>query len=49
MTQCKKGQTTSERDQQKNCTRRADGRRLAGDDRRDYMKGCLDGAAEASR
>ena len=53
MTQCEKGQAaaraTSEREQQKNCARRADGRRLAGDDRRDYMKGCLDGAAQASR
>ncbi|HET7366642.1 MAG TPA: PsiF family protein [Burkholderiales bacterium] len=53
MTQCEKGEAgveqTSEREQQENCARRADGRRLAGDDRRDYMKGCLDGAAEASR
>lgn len=53
MTQCEKGeaaaQATSERDQEKNCARRADRRRLAGDDRREYLKGCLDGAAEASR
>ena len=51
MTQCEKGaasvETTSESDRQKNCARRADGRRLAGDDRREYVKGCLD--AEASR
>ena len=50
MTQCEKGEAavkaTSERDQQKNCARRADGRRLAGDERREYLKGCLDGAAE---
>jgi hypothetical protein len=49
-TQCEKGESAtksaSEREQQANCARRADGRRLAGDDRRDYMKGCLDGAAE---
>jgi len=53
MTQCEKGEAaleaTSEREQEKDCARRADGRRLAGDDRREYMKGCLDGAAEASR
>lgn len=52
MTQCEKGEAaaeaTSERELQKNCARRADGRRLAGDDRREYLKGCLDGAAEAS-
>jgi hypothetical protein len=34
----------AEREQQKNCARRADGRRLVGDDRRDYLKGCLDAA-----
>ena len=53
MTQCEKGEaameSTSEREQQKNCARRADGRRLDGDDRREYVKGCLEGAAEASR
>jgi psiF repeat len=53
MTQCEKGEAaleaTSEREQEKDCARRADGRRLAGDDRREYMKGCLEGAAEASR
>jgi len=53
MTQCEKGEAAveaaSEREQEKNCARRADGRRLAGDDRREYLKGCLDGAAEASR
>ena len=53
MTQCEKGEaavkTTSESEQHKNCARRADGRRLSGDDRREYLKGCLDGAAEAGR
>jgi hypothetical protein len=53
MTQCEKGEaaveSTSEREQQKNCARRADGRRLDDDDRREYVKGCLDGGAEASR
>jgi hypothetical protein len=53
MTQCEKGEAaakaTSESEQQKNCERRADGRRLSGDDRREYLKGCLDGAAEAAR
>jgi hypothetical protein len=53
MTQCEKGEAaaeaTSEREQQKNCARRADGRGLAGDDRREYLKGCRDGAGEASR
>ena len=40
MTQCEKGKpavkATSEHEQQQNCARRADGRRLSGDDRRDY-------------
>ena len=53
MTQCEKGeaavQSTSDGQREKNCARRADGRRLSGDDRREYLKGCLDGAAEASR
>lgn len=53
MTQCEKGaaaaQAASAPEQQKNCARRADGRRLDGEDRREYMKGCLDGGAEASR
>lgn len=53
MTQCEKGeaaaQAAPEHQQEKNCARRADRRRLGGDDRREYVKGCLDGAAEASR
>jgi hypothetical protein len=37
LTQCEKGEVkaTSEREQQKSCARRADRRRLVGDDRRD--------------
>jgi hypothetical protein len=50
MTECEKApaarvQRTAS-DTEKDCARRADGRRLKGDDRRAYLRGCLEAAAE---
>jgi hypothetical protein len=49
MTECEKPpavKSASERDTSRDCERRADGRRLEGDDRGAYLKGCLDAARE---
>jgi hypothetical protein len=52
VTECDKPpavKNASERDTPRDCGRRADGRRLDGDDREAYVKGCLDAAREAER
>jgi psiF repeat-containing protein len=52
MTECEKGpalKSASAEDTERDCERRADGRRLEADDRRAYVKGCLDAAGEAAR
>ena len=49
MTQCEKApadaHSANATAQERECERRADGRRLGGEDRRAYVKGCLDAAA----
>ena len=51
MTECEKAPAVHEgsrRETEKDCGRRAAGRRLKSDERRAYMKGCLEAAAERS-
>lgn len=51
MTECEKPpavKKAAKRDSARDCAERADGRRLNGDDRQAYIKGCLDAAAESA-
>jgi len=52
VTECDKPpavKNASNRDTRRDCEHRADGRRLEGDDRQAYIKGCLDAARELER